>query len=43
MIRLKAIRVYQTGAFGDIRIYRRQAAEASAPNYDALAGGTPTP
>ena len=42
MIRLKAIRVYQTGPFGDIRIYRRQAAEASAPNYDALTGGTPT-
>ena len=42
MIRLKAIRVYQTGPFGDIRIYRRQAAEASAPNYEALTGGPPT-
>ena len=26
MIRLKVIRVYQTGPFGEIRIYRRQAA-----------------
>ena len=41
MIRLKVIRVYQTGPFGDIRIYRRQAADASAPHYDA-APGTPT-
>jgi segregation and condensation protein A len=42
MIRLKVIRVYQTGPFGDIRIYRRQAAEASAPHYDALTGPPPT-
>jgi segregation and condensation protein A len=44
MIRMKLIRVYQTGPVGDIRIYRRQVAEASAPHYDGLAGtaGTPT-
>jgi segregation and condensation protein A len=42
MIRLKVIRVYQTGPFGDIRIYRRQAAAENAPHYDALTGGTPT-
>ena len=41
MIRLKVIRVYQTGPFGDIRIYRRQAAADNAPHYDA-APGTPT-
>ena len=41
MIRLKVIRVYQTGPFGDIRIYRRQAAAENAPHYDA-APGTPT-
>ena len=41
MIRLKVIRVYQTGPFGEIRIYRRQAPEASAPHYDA-ATGTPS-
>jgi segregation and condensation protein A len=41
MIRLKVIRVYQTGPFGEIRIYRRQAPEASAPHYDA-APGTPS-
>jgi segregation and condensation protein A len=41
MIRLKVIRVYQTGPFGDIRIYRRQATEASAPHYET-APGTPT-
>jgi segregation and condensation protein A len=38
MIRLKVIRVYQTGPFGEIRIYRRQALEASAPHYDAPSG-----
>jgi segregation and condensation protein A len=38
MIRLKVIRVYQTGPFGEIRIYRRQAPEASAPHYDAATG-----
>jgi segregation and condensation protein A len=44
MIRMKLIRVYQTGALGEIRIYRRQVAEASAPHYEGLAGtaGTPT-
>jgi len=42
MIRLKVIRVYQTGPFGDIRIYRRQAAADNAPHYDTLAGGPPT-
>ena len=41
MIRLKAIRVYQTGPFGEIRIYRRQVAAENAPHYDA-APGTPT-
>jgi chromatin segregation and condensation protein Rec8/ScpA/Scc1 (kleisin family) len=41
MIRLKVIRVYQTGPFGDIRIYRRQVAADNAPHYDA-APGTPT-
>jgi segregation and condensation protein A len=41
MIRLKVIRVYQTGPFGEIRIYRRQAAAENAPHYDA-APGTPT-
>jgi segregation and condensation protein A len=41
MIRLKVIRVYQTGPFGEIRIYRRQATEASAPHYEH-ATGTPT-
>ena len=41
MIRLKVIRVYQTGPFGEIRIYRRQAAADNAPHYDA-APGTPT-
>jgi segregation and condensation protein A len=34
MIRLKVIRVYQTGAFGEIRIYRRKRQEASAPHYE---------
>jgi segregation and condensation protein A len=38
MIRMKLIRVYQTGPLGEIRIYRRQAPEASAPHYDALPG-----
>ena len=42
MIRMKLIRVYQTGPFGEIRIYRRQATEASAPHYDALHAGKPT-
>jgi segregation and condensation protein A len=37
MIRLKVIRVYQTGAFGEIRIYKRQKQEASAPHYDHVA------
>ena len=41
MIRLKVIRVYQTGPFGEIRIYRRQAAADNAPHYDA-APGTPS-
>jgi segregation and condensation protein A len=38
MIRLKLIRVYQTGAFGEIRIYKRQKQEASAPHYVAAHG-----
>jgi segregation and condensation protein A len=42
MIRLKVIRVYQTGPFGEIRIYRRQVAEASAPHYDAAPGPSST-
>jgi segregation and condensation protein A len=41
MIRMKVIRVYQTGAFGDIRIYRRQAPAESAPHYD-VGPGAPT-
>jgi segregation and condensation protein A len=41
MIRLRVIRVYQTGPFGDIRIYRRQTLEASAPHYEH-APATPT-
>ena len=35
MIRLKAMRVYQTGPFGDIRIYRAPGGRDSAPHYDA--------
>ena len=38
MIRMKLIRVYQTGPVGDIRIYRRQVAEVSAPHYEGLPG-----
>ena len=34
MIRLKVVRVYQTGAFGEIRIYKRQTQDASAPHYE---------
>ena len=34
MIRLKAVRVYQTGAFGEIRIYKRGVQDASAPHYE---------
>ena len=41
MIRMRLIRVYQTGPVGEIRIYRRQAPDASAPHYDG-APGTPT-
>ena len=36
MIRLKVVRVYQTGAFGAIRIYKRKSSEPSAPHYDQL-------
>jgi segregation and condensation protein A len=43
MIRMKLIRVYQTGALGEIRIYRRQVAAESAPHYDGLAGTAGTP
>jgi segregation and condensation protein A len=34
MIRLKAIRVYQTSAFDEIRIYKRAKQDASAPHYE---------
>jgi segregation and condensation protein A len=34
MIRLKAVRVYQTGAFNEIRIYKRATQDASAPHYE---------
>ena len=34
MIRLKAVRVYQTGAYGEIRIYKRAVQDASAPHYE---------
>lgn len=33
MIRLEAVRVYQTGAFGEIRIYKRAKQDVSAPHY----------
>ena len=35
MIRLKAVRVYQTGAFSEIRIYKRAVQDASAPHYES--------
>ena len=34
MIRLKLVRVYQAGPQGEIRIYKRQKQEASAPHYE---------
>jgi segregation and condensation protein A len=34
MIRLKAVRVYQTTAFAEIRIYKRATQDASAPHYE---------
>ena len=34
MIRLKAVRVYQTGPFGEIRIYKRASRTPSAPHYE---------
>ena len=46
MIRLKLVRVYQTGAFGDIRIYKRERpADAPRPIGDTaplLGGGKPS-
>jgi segregation and condensation protein A len=41
MIRLKAVRVYQTGAFGEIRIYKRAVQDASAPHYEPAHGSGP--
>jgi segregation and condensation protein A len=38
MIRLKSVRVYQTAAFGEIRIYKRVRQDASAPHYDHTPG-----
>jgi segregation and condensation protein A len=44
MIRLKTVRVYQTGAFGAIRIYKRERpADAPRPIGDLEAAGTPAP
>jgi segregation and condensation protein A len=39
MIRLKLVRVYQTGAVGEIRIYKRQRQDQSAPHYEHAAHG----
>jgi segregation and condensation protein A len=42
MIRLKTVRVYQTGAFGEIRIYKRERpADAPRPIGDATPAGVP--
>jgi segregation and condensation protein A len=38
MIRLKSVRVYQTGAFSEIRIYKRAKQDASAPHYEHHTG-----
>jgi len=38
MIRLKSVRVYQTSAFEEIRIYKRATQDASAPHYEHVKG-----